>query len=160
MKKLFVILSAAIIIAGFISAWNYHIDHLNDVDQAYVKANKDKPGVVLVDVRPVEVFNGKAPRAGLHGGHIEDSVNFPRSEVIKLINLEDVDKALEILAQAGITRDKELILYCNTGKHASDVASYLVKHFKFKRNKIKNYRGSAVDWLKNPDNKVLSEDHE
>lgn len=54
MKKLFVILASVIIIAGFISAWNYHIDHLNDVDQAYVKANKDKPGVVLVDVRPLD----------------------------------------------------------------------------------------------------------
>ena len=153
-------MAAVIAVAGVISGVKHYIEHQNDVDQAYVKANKDRADVVLIDVRPREVFNGKAPRAGFHGGHIEGAVNLPRSEVVELIKLKDKAKALEILAKAGITRDKELIVYCNTGKHARDVANYLVKYFDFKRNKIKNYRGSAADWVKNPENKLLPEDHE
>ena len=160
MKKLFLLLVVVICAAGVISGAKYYIEHQNDVDQAYVKANKDRADAVLVDVRSREIFNGKAPRTGLAGGHIDGSINLPRSEVIELIGINDKAKAVETLAQAGITRDKELILYCNTGKHASDVANYLVKYFDFERNKIKNYRGSVVDWVTNPENKLFPEDHE
>mgnify|MGYP000223219244 CR=1 FL=1 len=46
------------------------------VDQAYVKEKVGQPGFVLVDVRAEEVYNGKSPREGIPGGHIEGAVNF------------------------------------------------------------------------------------
>lgn len=123
------------------------------VDQAYVKENLGKPGIIVVDVRDSEIYNGKSPREGLPGGHIPGTINFP------LADLKASD-ASEALNKAGITKDVTVIVYCNTGKQAGTFAEALVKDFNFDKNKIKNYKGSITDWAKNPENKLEPEDHE
>ena len=124
-----------------------------DVDQSYVKANLGKPGVVVVDVRTEEFYNGKSPRQGLPGGHIPGTINFPLADLKK-------EGAAAALTKAGITKDAEIILYCNTGKQAGQFANALVKDFSFSPAKIKNYKGSVTDWAKNPMNTLEPEGHE
>ncbi len=157
MKKIFLIALILIALVAFFASYKYYVEHQNDVDQNYVKEHMGKPGVVLLDVRPLDVYNGKAPRAGLHGGHIEGAINFPLADIIKLV---ENGGSVDALTKAGITKDVNIIIYCNTGKHASDFANILVRNFGFDRSRLKIYRGSAVDWLKNPENKVIPEDHE
>ena len=94
------------------------------VDQAYVKEKVGQPGFVLVDVRAEEVYNGKSPREGIPGGHIEGAVNFP------LANLK-AEGAAEALEKAGIVKDAEIIVYCNSGKQSSQFAEALVEDFGF-----------------------------
>ena len=123
------------------------------VDQAYVKEKVGQPGFVLVDVRAEEVYNGKSPREGIPGGHIAGAVNFP------LANLK-AEGAAEALEKAGIVKDAEIIVYCNSGKQSSQFAEALVEDFGFEAAKVKNYKGSVIDWSKNPDNKLEPEGHE
>ncbi|MBR1672768.1 MAG: hypothetical protein IJ702_07565 [Fretibacterium sp.] len=144
MKKALLIILVALA-AAF--GYTYYLNRQGDVDQAYVKANLGKPGVVVVDVRSTEIFNGESPREGIPGGHIARTINFP---------LADLEKAgaANALTNAGITKDAEVILYCNTGKQADLFADALVKRFGFDRAKVKNYRGSITDWVKDPANKL------
>lgn len=135
--------------AGF--GYVYHRDHQGDVDQAYVKAKLGKPGVVVVDVRPAEVYNGEPPREGIPGGHIEGALNFPLVDLRK-------EGAIEALTKAGITKDIEVIVYCNTGRVAGEFINALAGDFGFDRTKLKNYRGSVTDWVKDPANALVSSD--
>lgn len=147
MKKALLIVVVALA-AAF--GYTYYLNSQGDVDQAYVKAKLGKPGVVVVDVRSEEVYNGKSPREGIPGGHIAGAVNFPLSDLEKA-------GAADALTKAGITKDAEVIAYCNTGNQSGKFASALVKQFGFDCAKVKNYNGGVVDWAKDPANRLEPE---
>lgn len=126
---------------------------IEEVEQLYVKENLGRPGFLLVDVRVEEVYNGMSPREGIPGGHIDGAINFP----LKRLKEEGAAKALE---EAGIVKDAEIILYCNTGRKSALFAEALVEEFGFELAKLKNYRGSVTDWSKQPGNKLKPDDHE
>ena len=147
MKKLLVFVA---LVAAFVcSAGFCFAAAVADVDQAYVKANVGQPGKVLVDVRSAEIFNGKSPRAGIPGGHIPGAVNFPLADLEK----PEADKTL---AAAGITKDVEIIAYCNTGKQSGKFIDALISKFGYSSDKIKNYKGSMTDWSKDSANPIES----
>lgn len=125
---------------------------VEDVDSEYVKQHKDLPGYVLVDARSEESFEGKSPRYSVPGGHIEGAVNFPIQELYEFASSAG-------LAKAGITKDKTIIIYCNTGVLSGRFADQLVRRFNYSASKIKNYRGSVTDWIANK-NLLFPEDHE
>ena len=127
--------------------------HVEDVDAAYVKANAGQPGYVLVDTRPAEEYEGKSPRSGIPGGHIPGAVSFPHNDL-------NIREASEALKRAGITMDKTIIIYCNTGVLSGKFADQLVMHYNFKAAKLKNYRGGIAEWVQNPDNILLPPNHE
>ncbi|MGI6074906.1 MAG: sulfurtransferase [Pyramidobacter sp.] len=151
MKKLLVLL----IIVAVAAFGAYRLGYLDEyvgpkgeaVDQAYVRENVGKAGVVLVDVRSKEVYDGKSPREGIPGGHIPGAINFPMADLEK----EGAEKAL---ADAGITKDATLIVYCNTGHNSTLFVRKLVRKFGYDPKKIMNYMGSMTDWSKNPENKI------
>ena len=154
MKKTLLLIIIAALAAAL--GYRYYVGQsgqLEVVDQAYVKTNLGKPGVVLVDVRAEEIYNGKSPRQGIPGGHIPGAINFPLS------NLTKADAA-DALAKAGITKDAEVIVYCNTGNQSGTFAGKLVEQFGFDPAKVKNYRGSVTDWAKDPANQLEPEGHE
>ena len=121
---------------------------IEGVDQAYLKERLGQTGVVVVDVRSEEIYNGKSPRGGIPGGHIPGAINFP------LAKLKE-DGAAVNLTQAGIVKDVEVIVYCNTGRQSSHFAAALIKDFGFDPAKVKNYTGGAVEWSKDPANTLL-----
>ena len=65
-----------------------------------------------------------------------------------------------LLAKSGITKDKTIIVYCNTGVLSGRLADQLVRRFHFSASHIKNYRGSTVEWVKDTMNTLLPPDHE
>ena len=146
-RSLFAVLFVLCLAVSAQAFWGPKIDV---VDQAYVKEKTGQPGFVLVDVRAEEVYNGKSPREGIPGGHIAGAVNFP------LANLK-AEGAAEALEKAGIVKDAEIIVYCNSGKQSSQFAEALVEDFGFEAAKVKNYKGSVIDWSKDPANKLVSE---
>ncbi len=129
--------------------------HVEEVDAFYVKAHTGEKGYVLVDARPEESFLGKSPRPGVPGGHIPGAINFPFEYLSMRTPL-----VAALLAKEGITKDKTIIIYCNTGVLSGRLADQLVRRFNFSASKLKNYRGSTVEWVKDADNKLLPEDHE
>ena len=127
--------------------------HVDDVNSEYVKEYTGKSGYVLVDVRPEEVYEGASPMAGVPGGHIPGAISFPLEDL-------NVAAASAALAKTGIVKSKTVIVYCNTGTNSGKFADALIRRFNFSASQIKNYRGSVVDWVKSPVNKLLPEDHE
>lgn len=129
--------------------------HVEDVDAQYVRQHAGESGYVLVDARPEDQFMGKSPRPGVPGGHIPGAMNFP----LENLNMKP-QLAAALLARSGITKDKTVILYCNTGVLSGRMADQLVRRFKFSSSRLKNYRGSTVEWVKDPQNILLPENHE
>ena len=129
--------------------------NVEDVDTLYVMEHLGEAGYVLVDARPEESYLGKSPRPGVPGGHIPGAVNFPleylggRTQIVA-----------GLLAKSGITKNKTVIIYCNTGVLSERMVDQLVRRFNFSSSRLKNYRGSTVEWVKYPRNVLLPADHE
>ena len=116
-------------------------------DKAYVAANLAK--AAIVDVREAPFFNGEkkldfVPKAG----RIKGAVNLPNS---LLYAPEGTFKAADALAASaapvvGSDKEKEIILYCDTGKTCT--AWWLVLHDALGYKNVKVYDGSSMEWLK------------
>ena len=145
------IIFAFVFVCTFI--FSYFEPHVEDVTRDYVKAHAGRPGYVLVDVRPERIYEGESPIAGIPGGHIPGAVSFPLADL-------KTAAASAALAKVGVVKMNTVILYCNTGADSGRFADALVRGLGFSPAKIKNYRGGIMDWVKDPKNKLLPEDHE
>ena len=128
------VIFAFVFICTFI--FSYFEPHIEDVTRDYER-----------------VYAGKSPRAGMPGGHIPGAISFP------IANLRSAYASSE-LAEAGVVKENTIILYCNTGADSGRFADALIRSLRFSPAKIKNYRGSVMDWIKDPDNKLLPPDHD
>jgi thiosulfate/3-mercaptopyruvate sulfurtransferase len=118
-------------------------------DKAYVMASLGK--ATVVDVREAPFYKGEkkldfVPKTG----RIKGAVNLPNS---LLFTPEGGFKAPDALAAAavpvvGSDKDKEIILYCDTGKTCT--AWWLVLHDVLGYKNVKDYDGSSMEWLKDP----------
>ena len=123
------------------------------VDRDFVKANIGTPGVVVVDTRSEEVFDGKSPVPGIPGGHIDGAINFPLDDL-------NISAVVAALAKAGLTKSNTIILYCTDGHSSARFGEALVSQFGYDPLRVKSYRGGVVDWIQDPYNKLYPEDHE
>ena len=150
-----------VLVFVFMLIYSHFEPHVEDVDMLYVMSHKNEPGYILLDVRDEEIYEGRAPFAGqevpviegVPGGHIPGAVSFPLSDL-------GVAAASAALAKVGVTKQKTIILYCNSGGLSGRFADALIRKFNFSPSKIKNYRGSISDWIKNPRNFLLPENHD
>ena len=105
--------------------------------------------VRLLDARSPEEYNGlKSP--SLRKGHIPGAVNFNWLDAIDMENSLRFkpDEALNaMLAQRGIARDKEVIVYCQT-HHRSAHSFVMLRHLGFAQ--IRGYAGSWSEWGNDP----------
>ena len=112
---------------------------------SYIIRNMGDPNVVLLDTRPPAQFKGDAkhPKAVI-GGRLPGSVN-----ALTLANwenktyLKDPAELEEMYAGIGVTRDKEIIVYCNTGYFASNTF-FILKALGFPNVRVYDY--SWVEW--------------
>ena len=121
-------------------------------DMAYVKANKDK--VLLVDVRSKDEFNGIDEDEFItRKGHIPGAINF---EYKNILNEDDTIKTKEeiakVLKDAGITSDKEIILYCASSVRAGIVYIALTSILDFPNVKV--YDGAFYEWNADSSNPI------
>jgi len=107
---------------------------------ADVKATKG----VLVDVRDAGEFNGTEGKTKKFG-HLPGAINF---EFKKVTNADGTIKSKEQLAKlfngAGITSDKEIILYCASSVRAGIVFLALTSIMDYKNVKV--YDGAFYEW--------------
>jgi thiosulfate/3-mercaptopyruvate sulfurtransferase len=108
---------------------------------ADVKAGK----AVLLDVRPLAEFNGSEGKTDKLG-HIKGAVNF-HFEDLKAAggNLKTKAEMEAALKKAGITADKEIILYCTSSVRAGVVYMALTTILGYKNVKV--YDGAVYEWL-------------
>jgi len=101
------------------------------------------PGVTIWDCRSIEEFDGRRVAAA-RGGHIPGAVH------LDWLDLMDPARQLrlrndleELLRMRGISRDKEVIVHCQT-HHRSGLAYLVARALGFP--KIRGYHGSWSEW--------------
>lgn len=110
------------------------------VDTDYVQKQKDKPGVVLLDVRGEADFKkGHVPGAiSLGGGGAAVALRDVDARILPVKKLE------EILGKAGIGLDDEVIAYGSKGDTGASVAFWILEYLGSAKAKI--YHGGYDDW--------------
>ncbi|WP_163538589.1 sulfurtransferase [Gracilibacillus sp. YIM 98692] len=120
------------------------------VDKEYVESVIDSEDSVIFDVRSIEEFNGENVRAE-RGGHIPSAVHLDWTNALQDGEVPYLKPAEELAAQyekLGVTKDKEIIPYCQTnvrGAHA-----YFVLRLMGYEN-VHPYEGSWAEWGNDPD---------
>ncbi|WP_437185127.1 sulfurtransferase [Planctomicrobium sp. SH668] len=107
---------------------------------------KDQPGVVLVDARPHNEYVGQDD-IWLRKGHIPGAISFHWARLMDSKNthkFKTYEEVKEQLQAAGITPEKEVIVYCGTSREGSLLRFYL-KHVAGYPN-VRLYEGSWKEY--------------
>ena len=117
------------------------------IDIKEVLVRKARTGVVLVDARPHNEYLGKDD-IWLRKGHIPGAISFHWAKLMENDNthqFKSFDRVKSDLAAAGLTADKEIIVYCGTSREGSLLRFYL-KHVA-KYPNVKLYEGSWKEYV-------------
>ncbi|CAG0949516.1 thiosulfate/3-mercaptopyruvate sulfurtransferase [Anaerolineae bacterium] len=124
--------SAAPATPGYRATWDYVLPRLQ------------KTGIALVDARTPAEYTGEQVR-GARGGHIPGAVNVEWNKAMRPDGTFRSAEELERLFQrAGVTRDSEIITYCQTGVRGSH-AWFVLKYLLGFKN-VTLYEGSWEEW--------------
>lgn len=121
-------------------------------DKDYILANLGKPSLLLLDTRSEAEYSGADKRAA-RGGHIPGAVNVDWIRCIDQNNLRlrpeaELRSMYEVL---GVTRDKEVITYCQT-HHRSSHSYWVLRALGYPH--VKGYPGAWSEWGNSPDTPV------
>ncbi len=120
-----------------------HPQWLAELDQ--VKSIQKKENAILVDVRSLDEFTGKIRKSGAHRhGRIPGSIWFEYKQTVNEKGFLDKEQLSRLFHKAGITPDKEIIIYCQSGVRSAHTLFILSEILGYK--KIKNYDGSWIEW--------------
>ena len=126
--------------------------NINDklfVGKAYVQSKLGK--AVIVDTRGPAFFEGKEKLGFVPKlGRIKGAVNLPVGALYTADGLYKDQVTLASLAAkaAGADKDKEMIVYCDTGKTCTSWALVMTDALGYKDVRV--YDGSAMEWLADP----------
>jgi thiosulfate/3-mercaptopyruvate sulfurtransferase len=84
----------------------------------------DNPDVQIVDARPEAAYSGEATGSDLHTGHIPGALNLDWNTLVQADVPRPFKSPSELQAtldSIGLTRDKEIIVYCGSGVAGSEV---------------------------------------
>lgn len=111
-----------------------------------VLKRKDQPGVVLVDARPHNEYVGDDD-IWLRKGHIPGAISFHWARLMETDNTHKFKPFAEVqaeLAAAGLTPDKEILVYCGTSREGSLLRFYLRHVAKYPN--VRLYEGSWKEY--------------
>lgn len=111
---------------------------------------------LLVDARAPEIYSGKVKVAGAKKlGHIPGAVNvFTLDSLTENGTFKDLDALRELYVKAGVTPDKNIIVYCNRGNWASHTYFTLTQLLGYPH--VSLYDGSWMEWNTKPDAPVAA----
>jgi thiosulfate/3-mercaptopyruvate sulfurtransferase len=118
----------------------------NLAGKKWVQDHLSTKGVVMVDARSPKQFRGEEGET-IRRGHIPGAKNLfwettlEGDEVRTLKKRENLEK---LFAESGITKDKEIVVYCRTGREASHL--YFTLKYVLAFPAVRLYRGSWVEW--------------
>ncbi|MBW9259347.1 MAG: sulfurtransferase [Candidatus Thiodiazotropha sp. (ex. Lucinisca nassula)] len=121
------------------------VDESAVASRAYILSRLDSPDLALWDARSRNEFRGLS-RFSQFPGHIPGAVNLDWLEVMdrqRNLRLKPKAELEALLARLGITRDKEVITYCQT-HHRSSLTWLVLRYLEFEN--CKGYPGSWSDW--------------
>lgn len=123
------------------------------VDSSYIMQHLDDEHMTLLDARSLPEFTGKKKFAN-KGGHIPGAKRYEWTEAmdrahnLRLLPAESIQQQLD---QSGITKDKEVIVYCQS-HHRSAFSYVMLRALGY--DDVKGYPGSWSDWGNRDDTPV------
>ncbi len=117
-----------------------------------VKKGLNNSSVVLVDVRSPEEYQGTA-ETKLRPGHIPNAINLNYTNVLNERGMiKSSDDLKTLFADNGISKDKTIVVYCQTSVRAGIVFTAL-KGLGY--SNIKVYDGAYLEWQSLNSNEVV-----
>lgn len=108
-----------------------------------VSARLGQPDTLLIDARDEAQYTGRA-RRGVRGGHIPGALHLPREALIREDRtFAEPARLQELMSEAGVTPNREVVAYCNGGVAATSVL-FALSMLGFPR--LSNYDGSWNEW--------------
>jgi len=124
--------------------------YLSDMNE--VKSSAGSTSVAIIDARSAAEFAGQAETT-LRKGHIPGSINLEYTNMLNARSeLKSNEELQKIFSAAGITKDKKVILYCESGVRAGIMFFALKSALKYPNVKI--YDGAYSEWQSVSANKV------
>lgn len=119
------------------------------VTSNWILEHRKTPGTVILDARSLDEFIGKNKMSNPRGGHIPGARHLPWNDVAgKVETYKNAVELKKMFQEKGITKDKQLVMYCQIGMGRSTDLYVALRLLGFKN--IKNYTGSWEDWSSNP----------
>lgn len=110
-------------------------------------------GSFLLDAREKDEYNG-VDAAKKSKGHLPGAVWMNFKEVLTATGAyKSKDEIVAAAAKLGVSPDKQIIVYCNSGVKASVLYTALKEIAGFQN--VQYYAGSYADWSSNPDNQIV-----
>lgn len=116
---------------------------------------KDSESVTLLDARPAPMYEGQGP--WIKPGHIPGAISLPWQSLMSDRNtalLRSDDELRHILATHEATPDRNIIVYCGTGREATD--EFLLLKWYFSYPSVRLYEGSFTEWTAHPENQTVT----
>ena len=123
------------------------------VDRAHIMQHLDDEHTVLLDARSLAEFTG-TKKFALKGGHIPGARHYEWTEAmdrahnLRLLAATSIQQKLD---QLGITKDREVIVYCQT-HHRSAFSYVMLRALGYED--VKGYPGSWSEWGNRDDTPV------
>ncbi len=116
----------------------------------WVKKNMRKKNVTVIDTRSLNEYIGQdVPEGTSRGGHIPGARHLEWSKLSgDLETFKSADDMRKILNKHGITRDTQVITYCNSGIGRSSFLSMALELAGY--DNVKEYTGSWEEWSGDP----------
>ncbi|MFW6244631.1 MAG: sulfurtransferase [Fibrobacterota bacterium] len=106
---------------------------------------REQPDTFVVDIRPPEAY--EEARLWSRPGHIPGATNIPWKLFVDHQNtyqFRDIAQIKEIVESRGATGDKNIIVYCGTGREATN--AFVTFKWLLKYPKVKLFEGSFTEW--------------
>lgn len=115
-------------------------------DLSEVKSAINDKKVKFIDARPTENYTGEA-NVWVRNGHIPGAVSVPWKTLMDAKNphkLKPMSEIQKIYADAGITKNDDIIVYCGTSREAS--LEYVILKHLLGFPKVRLYEGSWAEY--------------
>ena len=125
------------------------------VDAAWVNANLNKPGVMILDARAQKFYSGAEAGQMPRGGHIPSAKNIPFSSLVEdpTNKFKSVAALRELFNTAGVKQGDSVTTYCHIGQQAS-LLYFVARYLGYEAHL---YDGSFEDWSRRPELQVVKE---
>ena len=120
----------------------------------YVKSKLKDPKVILLDVRSADEFGGKDDDEKItRKGHIPEAINLEFKNVVNDNGtIKSKEEISAVIKKAGITSDKEIIIYCATSVRAGIMYVALSSVLDFPNVRV--YDGAYYEWNSDAGNQI------
>ena len=137
---------------------NFKLDLKSDyyVDMDAIKNLIDDDETVILDARPHSFYTGEEG-PWIKNGHIPGSISFPWADLMTSENktqLKPIHEIIEKAENAEITKDKQVICSCGTGREATNEFT-IFKHL-LNYPKVKLFEGAFTEWSSHPENTIIT----